>query len=352
MMLGRNTLRTCTWDFFIAMGCFLAFQMMGYSQDIPPNDGCENAENLCYQSPLSGSLEGASPSAFTACFEPNASVWYTFLTNEKAGDNSLTITIIPEEGCSTEFPLKAIILQEIMEDPCSDPNDRFVVVSACDPQPTDTLKLTSQQILANTRYWVLVDANLDADGIPFTCNFSIAIEGAAVQPEITSEDGITSVLPGESLQLFGSGIDNIGFSWAPRSFLDQTSTLSPLFQVAAEGTYTVELTGRIGNCTGLTTSLKIVVEFGFNPPKGFAPNNKGAINEWRIDDFAQFPNGVIEVYNRWGQRVFVSIGYRTPWDGTRNGKPLPEGTYYWVMKFNRSELNIDDTKTGYVAILR
>ena len=57
---------------------------------------------------------------------------------------------------------------------------------------------------------------------------------------------------------------------------------------------------------------------------------------------------VITIYNRSGQKVFDSIGYLDPWDGTYNGKELPVDTYYVVIKLN-DEL---DTVNATVTILR
>ena len=42
---------------------------------------------------------------------------------------------------------------------------------------------------------------------------------------------------------------------------------------------------------------------------------------------------VVEVYNRWGSRVFSSVGYSDDkrWDGTSKGKDVPIGTYYYIV---------------------
>jgi gliding motility-associated-like protein len=57
------------------------------------------------------------------------------------------------------------------------------------------------------------------------------------------------------------------------------------------------------------------------------------------------------VFDRWGQQVFKSLGYRTPWDGTNNGKYLPTGAYYYVIELNTYNLFIPPY-VGIVSILR
>ena len=46
------------------------------------------------------------------------------------------------------------------------------------------------------------------------------------------------------------------------------------------------------------------------------------------------------VFNRYGSKVFESKDYRNTWDGTYNGKSLPDGTYYAIAEF----LLINDRK--------
>jgi gliding motility-associated-like protein len=54
------------------------------------------------------------------------------------------------------------------------------------------------------------------------------------------------------------------------------------------------------------------------------------------------------VYNRYGQLVYRSTGYNTPWDGRYNGTPLPFGTYYWIINPKNGRAAI----TGSVTIIR
>ena len=66
-------------------------------------------------------------------------------------------------------------------------------------------------------------------------------------------------------------------------------------------------------------------------PNAFSPNGDGINDSWRINYLESYPGAVIEVFNRYGQIVYHSIGYDTYWDGTYNGKTLPIGTYYYII---------------------
>jgi gliding motility-associated-like protein len=85
---------------------------------------------------------------------------------------------------------------------------------------------------------------------------------------------------------------------------------------------------------------------------GFTPNEDGYNDTWHIPYAADYGDKIeVEVFNRWGERVFHSRGYGADqeWDGKFKGKDLPIGTYYYIIK-------IHDTKyeplTGAVTIIR
>lgn len=72
----------------------------------------------------------------------------------------------------------------------------------------------------------------------------------------------------------------------------------------------------------------------------FTPNGDGVNDLWAQPVLANYPNCTVQVYNRYGKKVFQSTGYRKPWDGEYDGKLLPSGTYYYLI----------DTKTGIPAL--
>jgi gliding motility-associated-like protein len=71
---------------------------------------------------------------------------------------------------------------------------------------------------------------------------------------------------------------------------------------------------------------------GLRVPNAFTPNNDGHNDVWGIPGLKQFPQCSVRVFDRWGQLVFYSIGYNKPWDGKKNGKLLPAGTYCYMIR--------------------
>jgi len=59
----------------------------------------------------------------------------------------------------------------------------------------------------------------------------------------------------------------------------------------------------------------------------------------------------VKVFNRYGQLVFRNDNYQNNWEGTNDGKPIPDGTYYYVITYNLVSGKTFQTK-GDVTILR
>lgn len=82
-----------------------------------------------------------------------------------------------------------------------------------------------------------------------------------------------------------------------------------------------------------------------NFANAFTPNNDGENDTWIIENIEQYPSAGIYIYDDSGQKVFISEGAYEPWDGTRNGKPVPMGTYFYVINLNDGGSNISGTLT-------
>ncbi|MEZ5023257.1 MAG: Ig-like domain-containing protein, partial [Chitinophagales bacterium] len=87
-------------------------------------------------------------------------------------------------------------------------------------------------------------------------------------------------------------------------------------------------------------------------PESFSPNGDGDFDFFETPCAEYFPEMQVNIYNRWGDQVYQSqIGYQNDWDGTwdKANTDLPDGTYYWVIKFNDG---ISPDRAGYVMIIR
>ncbi len=164
------------------------------------------------------------------------------------------------------------------------------------------------------------------------------------QPVANAGNDVT-ILEGTSTQLNASGGGT--YVWTPSEGLSDTTISSPIANPLVTTTYTVTVTSAEG-CTS-TDEVIVTVIPTIRFPDGITPNGDGKNDTWVIDYIDQYPNHVVEIYNRWGELLYRSTAYKNDWDGTYNGENLPVGTYYYVI-----ELNDGKTKpfTGPLTVLR
>lgn len=80
------------------------------------------------------------------------------------------------------------------------------------------------------------------------------------------------------------------------------------------------------------------------------PNGDGNNDIWRIDNVLAVDNHEVIVFNKAGQVVFKTTDYSVPWDGTREGKPLPQGVYYYNLVLEYQ--GVKEKKSGFITLVR
>ena len=136
---------------------------------------------------------------------------------------------------------------------------------------------------------------------------------------------------------------NVTYSW----FKDNTivnNQSANTFVVKDLGTYKVIINNdgcnaeAIENVTILNCNTPII-------PKGVSPNNDDLNDNF---DLSNFNVSKLEIFNRYGIKVYSKSNYTNEWTGTSDdGQELPDATYYYVVEFEGG-----DTKTGWVYINR
>lgn len=93
-----------------------------------------------------------------------------------------------------------------------------------------------------------------------------------------------------------------------------------------------------------------------------SPDGDGHNDYLIIDNIQRFPNNSLEVYNRWGVKLYETTNYDSNGNvfkgisegrGTMNkGEKLPSGTYYYVLKYDYTDGNGSRmvTKSGYLHL--
>ena len=99
------------------------------------------------------------------------------------------------------------------------------------------------------------------------------------------------------------------------------------------------------NTANLKKSTSLVMPTAFTPDSDGINDQFGAkgIN---VRDFH------LEVFNRWGEKIFESTDINTHWDGTYQGSAAQQGSYVYNMTAYDMETNENISSAGTVALLR
>jgi gliding motility-associated-like protein len=93
-----------------------------------------------------------------------------------------------------------------------------------------------------------------------------------------------------------------------------------------------------------------IEEIKIDVPNAITPNDDGKNDVLIIDNIEKFPQAELTIFNRWGDVLYIGKNYRNTWNGTnQKGDPLPEGTYYYILRLN---LNDGKILRGDMTILR
>jgi len=109
------------------------------------------------------------------------------------------------------------------------------------------------------------------------------------------------------------------------------------------------------HCVGELTSTKImVIENDYNTeleiPNIFTPNDDGINDYFVIRSILSINNYGINIFNRWGVKVFESNDIKRSWDGYCNGDYCSAGVYYFVIRYGNGA-NKKERK-GFLHLIR
>lgn len=170
-------------------------------------------------------------------------------------------------------------------------------------------------------------------------------------PVVTASADPLQVNEGQSSQLSATGL--INYLWDPAATLSDAALADPVAAPLQTTLYTVRGTDANG-CPGVATievSVKgdlIVNKLG--PAKFISPDNGDAINNfWLVEKILDYPQCAVTIYDDKGIKVYEAKPYNNDWAGTYNGKQLPDGVYYYIIRCDGEEKT---PRSGSITVLR
>lgn len=321
---------------FLTLSCLaLAFQAK--------SQGCDNPQVLCGEMPTTVNLSALQPISY-GCIDAPYTHFLEFTTNLNPDFTGQVQVNFEGFSCATSnVPdlIHAVVVEPDQQDFCDEV--AYTPVTPC-VDISGGYTLTSSNLSPNSQYLIILGTSHEPTTSP--CSITITLTGEAIGINACCTANLAQ---GQSAELTVSGGDPmLGYTWSPDYFI--STTVGPAVTVAPDATTTYSVSGFIGACA-YSDAVQVTVGNPLDIPNSFTPNDDGFNDVWSIPDLIPYDRARLLVYDRWGQIVHRSTGYPQPWDGSRDGKPVPEGAYYYTIDLNDSGLDIP-TITGSITLVR
>lgn len=297
---------------------------------------------------------------------PNSALQNPSHTYADTGTYTVTLTVQGLGGCADTYTFTTRVSDK--------PTAQFDTVSTAANCNDVTVTFTNQSAGATTYFWDFGDSQFSSDPNP-THTYSaagnyavklVAINGVC-ETEIVKNylfntlttpnadiEGPRSAITGDNLTFNNlttnatSATIDFGDGSAPQNLTPPFNDLN--YSYPNQGTYTITLTAFNGTCTDVDTLIINVQEPQLLIiPNAFTPNADGLNDTWYpIARGAKTHE--TSIYNRWGQFI-INLKPNDQWDGKANGKPCPEGVYFYHIEgeFNNGK---KFKRSGSVTLIR
>jgi len=204
-------------------------------------------------------------------------------------------------------------------------------------------------------YWS-TSALQDGDVIAVSCtcfsvcpqDYSYTFGAVAVNDLYVDAGSDQYVTSGSTVTLAGT-TNGTDYAWTPASEVLTPYNLSTI--TVPQTTTTYFLTATNATCA-LSDEVTVYITDVLEIPGSFSPNGDGVNDLWEIPGIDNYPNAQVKIYTRWGQVTADITGYShtRAWDGMTNGKPVPDGVYFYELNLHDKSSN--EVRKGNVTVLR
>ncbi|MDT8429975.1 MAG: gliding motility-associated C-terminal domain-containing protein [Bacteroidales bacterium] len=267
---------------------------------------------------------------------------FTLVVTNAHGTKSL-----PSEAVLiTVYALPELSVRERITPLCyNDGNGSIIVTSEEGTAPysyhwmdRDETSATISSLTAGT-YGVLVE---DSHGCMDTLEIGLS-EPGPLEVDYEVQDAYCPDFSDGSVELTAitGGTSPYMVAWTGGGTTEYLQDLSP-------GTYDYTVTDANGCALDGTAAVGFQNDACFTVPGIITPNQDGSNDYWRIEGLEVYPEVTLEIFDRWGRRVFYSEGHAACFDGTYNGKELPMESYHYVIDLHNGSERI----IGNITIIR
>ena len=255
-----------------------------------------------------------------------------------SGDNFDAVALVEEECYNNTPGVKVTVLNTLTSNNTFGPGYTFAL-DAFPAQSSPVFESTSPvygaALLAGGTHVITVTG-------PNACQkdtpvFTIApVAPLTVSLAVTGLNTVTATAQG------GSG--NYNYVFYINGNIGQSGTQNTFIYLES-GTVTVEVT----DGSGCTANASLPVTFiPICIPDVFTPDGNGNNDTWEPGCSEIYPNLKTRIYDRYGRQI-AELKQGQSWDGKYEGKELPSGDYWYVIKINGGD---DQEFVGHFTLYR
>jgi len=295
-----------------------------------------------------------------------SSTSFTTSAMNQAGNYVFSVT--DNNGCTgsanaflTIDPLPTGVLVSDGKNACVPFCANFVVNTTGAPLVSTNWQLNNQTFVTNTLNYCFtqagnypVNANFkDANGCSNTATFAIS---AYASPKADFEfaplkpvEGIDNVIFNNS----SGGAGNISWSWYfinNNGYISFNENTSYMFETAGDYPVAMIVKNKFGCSDTVIKVVSVAEEQALFIPNSFTPNGDGLneIFQAKGKGFSQFN---MQIFDRWGQKIYESDDFAGGWDGSFQNQECKQDVYVWKITVAYPHSKVK-TYTGHVTLNR
>ncbi len=169
----------------------------------------------------------------------------------------------------------------------------------------------------------------------------------------------TLIYLGNSLEIYTTPTCANKILWSPSTGVSKVDTANPVITPLSPSTYTIQFIhpSDVGCIATDTIHINVIDPDTLDCNKIFIPNAFtpgaspgrndvfGISNPFSVDEFIS-----LEIFDRWGGRVFAAATPFDTWDGTSKSEPLNTGVFLFRLRYKCEGL--EKVKSGSLTLLR
>ncbi|MDB3906958.1 gliding motility-associated C-terminal domain-containing protein [Crocinitomicaceae bacterium] len=154
-----------------------------------------------------------------------------------------------------------------------------------------------------------------------------------------------------NIELCELGQELITLNASGSTYLWQDGTTGNNYLVNEPGVYSVIVTNFCGSDTVDFQAIPVECFCDMYVPNTYTPDGDEFNQEFRAYTDCALQYFEMEIFNRWGELIFVTYNINDVWDANYKGKPVQDGTYTWKLEYSFADL-VPNEKIGHVSVIR